>query len=290
MRIAAPPPGAAALPGLPAHRPGNAVPEIWRIGDLPMYPLVPITTALTTLFGTSTALPGLAPDLVVRNPDGWHPASALADGQLPALLRLAERHWNARPPAAAALAWKAYTYWLGLPAVIGLLACRRVPLLRPDDVWVRLGWRHQLLTVGLRAGIGVAVLADDPLAGSGDRSITVVPDEAALLAALRRSLVEEHLTPLIAALGQAVRLHPRALLGSVAANVAGTALRLLDGAAAARPGRVEDLLSALGLAGLVELTVPDTGGPARVRRKTCCLAFTLPRPHICPDCCIRPRG
>jgi ferric iron reductase FhuF-like transporter len=252
-----------------------------------MFPLVPITATLATVFGTSTGLPGLAPDLVVRDTTGWQPAAALADGQFGVLLRSAERQWNARPPAAAALAWKAYTYWLTLPAVIGLLACHRVPLLRPADVWIRLDWPHHLLTVGLRAGITVAVLPADPLAAGGDRTITVVPDETALLATLRQSLIDEHLTPLIAAVCRTVRLQPRALLGSLAANIAATALRVLDGDAITQARRIEAVLSALGLTGLLELTAPDAHGQVRVRRKTCCLAFTLPRPRVCRDCCIR---
>lgn len=253
-----------------------------------MFPLVPITATLASVFGTSTNLPGLAPDLVVRDPDGWHPATALTGGLLPALLHSAERQWNARPPAAAALAWKAYTYWLTLPAVIGLLVCHRVPLLRPADVWIRLDWPHRLLTVGLRAGITVAVLPTDPLAAGGDSTIAVVADEAALRATLRQTLIDEHLTPIAGAITRTVRLQPRALRGSLAANIAATSLHILDTDGPTQARETEALLAALGLTGLLDLPVPHPRAKARVRRKTCCLAFTLPRPRICRDCCIRP--
>jgi hypothetical protein len=246
--------------------------------------LVPIATALRTLFGSGAELPGLVPGLVVRDPAGWQRATALEGPLLDDLLLKAERLWSARPHAAAALAWKAYTYWVSLPAVAGLVSARRVPLLTGDNVWVRLGWENRLLTVGLRAGLPVAVLPADPLAASEDRSVVVVPDEPALLESLRRSLIEEHVDQLAVAIGDRVRLPRRMLLGSLAASVAGTALRLATGD---RVGQVERLLDGLELTGLVDL-VPGPGGRIRVHRKTCCLAFTLPVPRVCGDCCLRP--
>ncbi|MDY7090569.1 MAG: hypothetical protein SYR96_36445, partial [Actinomycetota bacterium] len=86
------------------------------------------------MFGTSTELPGVAPDLVVHDPTDWTPASALAGEQLGVLLESSRRRWNAQPHAAAALAWKAYTYWVALPAVLGYASARRVPLLTADNV------------------------------------------------------------------------------------------------------------------------------------------------------------
>ncbi|HEU5111371.1 MAG TPA: hypothetical protein VFT95_22750, partial [Micromonosporaceae bacterium] len=81
------------------------------------------------MFGTDR-LPGVAPGLLVTDPVGWLPATSLVDGsRLPELLDAAGRRWQAAPHAAAALAWKAYTYWLTLPAVLGWASARRVPLL-----------------------------------------------------------------------------------------------------------------------------------------------------------------
>src|SRR3954465_4763324 len=92
-------------------------------------PLSPVTATLTAMFGTSTEIPGLAPDLIVADPSAWQPTSLLAGDALDLLLEAAGPRWKAQPHAAAALAWKAYTYWLALPAVLGFASARRVPLL-----------------------------------------------------------------------------------------------------------------------------------------------------------------
>ncbi|WP_433306198.1 hypothetical protein ACQP2F_20155 [Actinoplanes sp. CA-030573] len=237
-----------------------------------MCPLPEINESLRARYGTSTLLPGLAPDLIVRHEAGWHPATALRGPLLDELLAKAQRHWRARPATAAALAWKAYTYWVCLPAVTGWLAVRQVPLLSAANVLVRLDGAG-FVTVGLRAGLPVAV-GPSPgaalAAGAGD--LLVVPDP---LAAMRSSLLEEHLLPVLDAIAERARVGRRTLLGSVAAAVAATGLRAAD-----PPGTVR-LLTALGLDDLVEVL---PGGP---RRRTCCLAFTLPIPKICRDCCLR---
>src|SRR4051794_40549798 len=53
----------------------------------------------------------------------WTPAPALVppDG-LGLLLRAAARRWNAQPHAAATLAWKSYSYWVSLPAILSWAA------------------------------------------------------------------------------------------------------------------------------------------------------------------------
>lgn len=252
-----------------------------------VYPLPEINESLRARYGTSTLLPGLAPDLIVAHEAGWHPASALTGPLLDELLGKARRHWRARPATAAALAWKAYTYWVCLPAVTGWLAAGRVPLLSAANVLVRLD-RPGFVTVGLRAGIPVVAgpaapagsgrfpgagpvpRAGEPRAAGDD--LLLVPDP---LAAMRRSLLDEHLLPLLDAIGERARLGRRTLLGSVAAAVATTGLRAAD------PPQTVRLLAALGLDDLVEVL------PGGSRRRTCCLAFTLPVPKICRDCCLR---
>jgi hypothetical protein len=69
-------------------------------------PLAPVNATLRAMFGTSTELPGLAPDLLVTDPTGWTPSARLAGDALPGLLDSARRRWRAQPHAAAALAWK----------------------------------------------------------------------------------------------------------------------------------------------------------------------------------------
>jgi len=249
-------------------------------------PLAPITATLRAMFGTSTELPGLAPDLLVHNPTGWRPAALLAGAELGALLDSAGRRWQAQPHAAAALAWKAYTYWLALPAVLGWASARRVPLLTSDNVLAHFDDPRPLVTLGLRAEIPVAVLPSDPLALSGLPQVHVVADEAALLTAFRTALLDEHLTPMLDAIHGRVRLGKRTLLGSLASGVAHAVLRSADVLPGSSAETIDTLLAALGVDDLVEL-VPGAAGKLAVQRKTCCLAFTLPSPKICSGCCIK---
>jgi hypothetical protein len=249
-------------------------------------PLAPVLATLRAMFGTSTEIPGVAPDLLVTEPSGWLPASVLTTGTLDTLLDSSGRRWNAQPHAAAALAWKAYTYWLALPAVLGYASARRVPLLTASDVLIHFDDPRPLLTLGLRAGIEVAVLPGDPIAIAGLPRVRVVADETALLAELRRTLLDEHLTPLLDALHDRVRLGKRTLLGSLASGVAYGVLRSADTLTGASAELIADLHAALGCEDLIEL-VPGRGGKLDVQRKTCCLAFTLPQPKVCPGCCIK---
>jgi len=255
-----------------------------RTGGQP--PLAPVTATLQAMFGTSTELPGLAPDLLVPDATGWTPAARLADDELPTLLESARRRWHAQPHAAAALAWKSYTYWLALPAVLGWASARRVPLLTADNVLIHFRDTRPLVTLGLRPDIPVAVLASDPLALSGLPQVHVVPDEAALLAELRRSLLDEHLTPMLDAIHGLVRLGTRTLLGSLASGVAYGVLRSADVLPGSSAETISTLLGTLGVEDLIEL-VPAGNGKLDVQRRTCCLAFTLPEPKICRGCCIK---
>ena len=249
-------------------------------------PLAPVTATLRAIFGTSTELPGLAPDLLVHDTAGWMPTTELAGSKLPDLLTSARHRWQAQPHAAAALAWKAYTYWLALPAVLGWASARRVPLLTADAVLMHFEDRRPLITLGLRHDITVAVLPSDPLALSGLPGVRVVADEAALLEELRRSLLDEHLTPLLDAIHTEVRLGSRTLLGSLASGIAYAVLRCADVLPGSSAETIDTLLEALDVADLVEL-VPGESGNLTVQRKTCCLAFTLPAPKVCNGCCIR---
>jgi hypothetical protein len=257
-----------------------------RGAPLVEWPLAPVTATLRAMFGTSTQLPGLAPDLVVPDVNGWMPTTELAGAQLDTLLDSARRRWNAQPHAAAALAWKAYTYWLALPAVLGWAAARRVPLLTADDVVMHFRDRRPLVTLGMRPEIKIAVLTSDPLALSGLSQVRVVDDEAALLDELKRSLLDEHLTPLLDAIHAKVRLGQRTLLGSLSSGVAYAVLRSADVLPGSSVETIDTLLTALGVEDLIEL-VEGRNGKLDVQRKTCCLAFTLPQPKVCVGCCIK---
>jgi len=234
------------------------------------------------------ALNGISPDLTAPEPsDDWVPATALTSGPaVDDVLDAAQAYWRAKRHVAAALMFKAYSYWLALPAVIGFAAARRVPLVRPDRVRVNWAPRSRFLVLGL-ADVDVAVLASDPLA-RGDQSalaargITVVPDEDALLTELRLSLMDEHLSLVVEQLRERVRLGSHTLWGSLAAGVA---IGLSRGAGGSALDIAQRTLAALDLTDLVDIAPADGG--LDVQRHTCCLAFKLPQPKICVGCCIR---
>jgi hypothetical protein len=257
-------------------------PRVLTAADL----LAPVTATLRGM--SSVVTPSrLVADLVVSETAGWLPATRLIDGShLPRLLDAAQRQWQASPHAAAALVWKSYSYWMALPAVLGWASCRRVPLLHPADVLLDLRAHRAIPTIGLHRSVTVAVLPSAPLAPSEPSQVRLVEGEAELLALLRESLLDAHLMPLLEAFQGEVRVGTRTLLGSVSSGIATGILRaahLLPGTPA---DHIATLLDALGVADLIELVSERNGRPV-VRRRTCCLAFTLPRPKICAGCCIR---
>jgi hypothetical protein len=240
--------------------------------------------------GTRGLVPGL---LAPAGEAGWVPAAELLAGRpdLDRLLAAAQARWSASEHAAAALAWRSYTYWLAMPVVLSWATARRVLLVAPDDVLVQIGGEQQLLRFGLRR-LRLAVLADDPVpdgAGAPEPAteLVVLGSSEELLATVRRTLRDNHLDPLLAALQTRVRVGTRTLLGSLASAVAYGVVRGLDAPPATINASAQALLSALDVADLVALE-PDPTGRLQVRRRTCCLAFTLPVPKICSGCCLRP--
>jgi hypothetical protein len=254
--------------------------------------LAPITATLRTLAARQgdEAVHGLAPGLLVRDPNGWTPATDLISGAaLTDLIDTAKQRWRAQPHAAAALAWKCYAYWLVLPALVGYVSSRRVPLPRAGDVLVRYRGHRPFVTIGLRQP-AVAMLDSDPLAAGPsagrDPRIQVRPDRAALLADLRRALLDEHLEPLLDAIRGRIHLGRRTLLGSLASDCAHALARTADAIPGPVTDTIDEVLSALGVADLVEVST-RADGKLFIQRRTCCLAFTLPTPKICTGCCIR---
>jgi hypothetical protein len=226
--------------------------------------VAPIVATLDTVGAQHGAavVHGVTPGLVVADPAGWTPAERFTDGSaLPGLIAAAEARWGASPAAGAALAWKSYVYWLTLPAVVGYAAARRVPDMSAANVLIRLHGAPPFLEIGLRT--------------------PTVATEGDLPGYLRRTLVDGHLAAVLDGLHGLVRLGRRTLLGSLASGVAYGLVRSAD----ALPGPIvptaRTLLAALGVDHLVEIS-PQLG----VRRRTCCLAFTLPQPKICSGCCI----
>jgi hypothetical protein len=258
-------------------------------------PLSPIRATLRAMAARPDQRPlqGISPNLTLDDTGGWTRATDLISGEaLDDFLDTAKQRWCATPHAAAALAWKCYSYWLALPAVLGYAAARRVALMRPDAVWWKWSPQQPFLTVGLTS-VEVAVLPSDPLA-LGTRAtrpgaeVRVVPDEDALLAELRTSLVDEHLAPLLDNVRRGLHIGSRTFWGSFASGVAHGLSRAADVVPGTTLDTAESVLGALGVRDLVDLG-PRDGGRAglSVQRRTCCLAFTLPEPKICSGCCIR---
>ncbi|WP_127502597.1 hypothetical protein [Actinoplanes solisilvae] len=220
-----------------------------------------VLAAVKAAYGT-TALPGLASGLVVRELDGWTRASELDPRRL---VDAAQRRWEAPPHVAVALLWRAYALWLSVPAAFGWVAARRVPLLGGGDVLVRLDAPIAPVRLGLR-------------------SSELVPASPAVL---RRTLLDEHVLPVLDGLQSVVRISRRILLGSLAAGVAHAARHAVRVVPGTSTSEIGTLLAVLGLDDLLDWSA-DEAGLVSIRRRTCCLAFMLPQPRFCGDCCVLP--
>lgn len=247
------------------------------------------STALSPLSVTLSALAsrqGLADPLIVTDLEGWVPAADLVSGAaLPDLFAVAERRWNAAPHAAATLAWKSYTYWLTLPVVLSWAINRRVPLVDPQHMVVRFDTGSPLLQIGFNK-LQLAVPSGDRLANAAEA--LVVGDDNLLLKLMRVSLLDHHLEPLAERIHERVKVGKHNLRGSIASGIAYGVIRAGKGLPGSPERTINTVLDALGLEDLIELLPAGEGdaGPG-VRRKTCCLAFTLPEPKICSGCCLR---
>jgi hypothetical protein len=260
--------------------------------------LAPVVATLRSIAARHGEKPvhALAPRIVVDDPAGWTPAREIMSGVgLTNLLATAKQRWSAQPHAAAALAWKCYTYWLALPALIGYAGARRVPLPRPDNVLVRYSRHQPFLRLALHQPV-VAVLPSDPLAAfatPGRRSrqhgfrVMVCEDDAALRQEMRRALIDDHLEPLMESIRERVHLGRRTLWGSLASGAAHALAKADDAVPGPILPVIDEVLAELGVADLVDVSPDPANGALWIARRTCCLAFTLPEPKICTGCCIR---
>ncbi|HEY5836976.1 hypothetical protein [Streptomyces sp.] len=245
--------------------------------------LRPVEAALAGLRRRGLGPAGVADPLVVADTRGWEPATGLLDGsRLPALLEYPAARWNAAPHASATLAWKAYTYWLAHLVLLGWTS-RRVPRLSAENTLVRLDGRPPYVTVGLRTGAMTAVGTDRGRPGA---EVTTVGADDELLAVLREELLERHLIPLAAAIRQRTAVGSRTLWGEVAAGLGRVADRTRPVRGGPPGGDLVALLHTLGVDHLVGLRSERTGR-VTVRRRTCCLAFTVSGlDGPCADCRI----
>ncbi|MER5642435.1 (2Fe-2S)-binding protein [Kitasatospora sp. NPDC002227] len=115
-----------------------------------------------------------------------------------------------------------------------------------------------------------------------------------LAAAVHRTLVTEHLTPLHAALHGITPVAPRLLWGNAASALAGSLQILHTRIAPADPASAalaleltQGLLAAPPLLGTGTLAPDEFSpptAPQRLRRSTCCLFYRLPAGGTCGDC------
>jgi hypothetical protein len=132
------------------------------------------------------------------------------------------------------------------------------------------------------------VLPDDPLAGRP--GVTVVADEASLLAALGATLVDGLLAPAVEAFAHIRRGGRRPLWGTVAQSLCYPAAYVDSSLVPDRQARIAQLLTILPAhaAALVEQAETDEGDGWRpmLLRRTCCFAYTLPGCSECTTCCM----
>lgn len=123
-----------------------------------------------------------------------------------------------------------------------------------------------------------------------DPALVPVPDVDEAAEAVTAAVVEEQLTPMVAAVRARVPIAERVLWGNAASAVA-SGKRLVAAqrpALADRATAVAELLLATGpLAGTGELRPPV--GPDRhwsFRRRSCCLYYRVPGGGLCEDCVL----
>nr|WP_277605225.1 ferric iron reductase [Glycomyces sp. L485] len=230
-------------------------------------------------------LMGLRPWLDGGTVDGVEFSGAeLSDGsRVTELLAGSARLWGGSPHASAALAWKTYCYWVVLPAVLGYIAARRVPLLEAENFVFTVAEGEPMFS-GRQLRPRFLVLDHDATATAP--GVEVAADEAVLLERMRESLFDRHLDPVLESIRREVRIGRRTLLGSLASGIAYATATCSS--AGREPAEVvaKNLLEAFDVADLVDIAT-DADGRLVYQRHTCCLAFTIDGCGTCATCCVQ---
>ena len=212
------------------------------------------------------------------------PASALADGsRVDELLADAAAQWGGSAHASAALAWKTYCYWAIVPAVLGYVAARRIPLLEADNFAFTVAGAEPRFS-GRQLAPRFLVRADDPIASAP--GVEIAADESAMLDRLRQNLFEDHLDPVLEAVRGRVRIGRRTLLGSLASGLCYAVANCAPAGSEPPEVLAKNLLATFEVADLVDVST-DEHGRLDYRRHTCCLAFTIEGRGTCATCCVR---
>ncbi|WP_037885317.1 (2Fe-2S)-binding protein [Streptomyces viridochromogenes] len=161
---------------------------------------------------------------------------------------------------------------------------RRVPRIRPEDLWLDLAAAEFTLV----PGTDLTCLAGDPLETLP--GVLTVPHEEALRAELRRA-VAEHLEPLLTAIGPTARRGSRALWGMVADDLVSGVWYL-----GRTLGREDDAVRAAGEllpkslapypagADFRYLTTDDGHRHPTRTRSGCCMYYTIRPDEACATC------
>lgn len=217
--------------------------------------------------------------------DGWmRPGDMLAPRALEGMMaRVARAAGTGDPRVSGTLLLEGYAWSLVAPALALHLTERRVPDIR--EAVLRLG------PDGYADGLAYtsprfAALSDDP--DAGHRHAVALADEGALLAWLRRGLVD-HLEPIVGALAPRAGRGRRALWASVEDCCSDALTWLGDVLGAGDAARAQaDLLLGVEapLHGRARYRAVGTGAGASVVRERvgCCQSFRRPGHAECPTC------
>lgn len=200
----------------------------------------------------------------VGDAPGWRPVADLygdVGGALDSLvMAYADRLRTGERRVAASILFQGYAARLWSP-VLGCVALGMPP---PGLAARRLRWRY-------RPGelLGLNLAAPEP-------ATEPVPSV----------IIQEHLTPMVAALHRLTGVARNLLWGNASSALAGTltALRMAGVGIGAATPVARGTLELAPLRGTGVLTVDD--GRPGFRRRSCCLYYRVPGGGLCGDCCL----
>ncbi|GAB3210251.1 (2Fe-2S)-binding protein [Marinactinospora thermotolerans] len=247
------------------------VPRDRALSDADTAELIDDVDALGGFFSLSTTLPD-TPDLYSFA--RLYATPALVDARIETVRR---RHEPAEARVAASIMFLGLAARLVSPALAA--ACRGALVELPAT---------SLYRCGSQTGPERLHLAEA-------RATVLDPSDPATAAAgLRRTVVEEHLRPLVAAVRGRVRVAERLLWGNAASAVGG-AVWMLSRRWPRQADTAEAIADALigsgPMAGLGTVEHPFPARPERFfARRSCCLFYRAPRGDMCGDCSLLDRA
>lgn len=235
-------------------------------------------------------------DLLPASVPNGKPAIELFGSDNPLLGALiqtyAQRRHTDRRIAASQL-WKAYCYWLALPAIAGWVHSRRVADVAADNIEIRMSDSAPHVRFGL-INARAAVLHSDPAAARPDTITAASEDE--LFGFLLHRLIDDHLFPALIAFRERSGIGNRILWGSVAVALTHPFSTLTSVTGRDLSDDLNRVVRELGPVGRLVEVVPalvtrtDASGTVvyerepRPLRKTCCQKMRIPGERNCVNC------